>query len=174
MKHRLPTFAMVFSAVLAAPTGPAIAQQSGFQSDFGLIEKCLQEEEGLGRMNCVGLAADDCQMRNEGGTSTVGMGFCLGAERDWWDARLNETYGNLIAKDKADDAEFADLSYVPKKAPALQAMQRAWIPYRDAVCEYEVVQWGGGTGAGPAWSTCTMVETARQYFVLVDRLKSEL
>jgi uncharacterized protein YecT (DUF1311 family) len=55
-------------------------------------------------------------------------------------------------------------------APALQEMQRAWIAFRDTTCQYEVTQWGGGTGSGPAFADCRMRTTARQALTLEDRL----
>ena len=45
-------------------------------------------------------------------------------------------------------------------------MQRAWIEYRDATCAYEAAQWGGGTGAGPAFAGCLMRLTAEQALYL--------
>ncbi|MFT5363966.1 MAG: hypothetical protein ACI9VX_001592 [Dinoroseobacter sp.] len=45
-------------------------------------------------------------------------------------------------------------------------MQRAWIEYRDATCSYEAAQWGGGTGAGPAFAGCLTRLTAEQALYL--------
>lgn len=112
--------------------------------------------------DCAGLAANAC-MEGEGGSSTVGMGFCLGAERDWWDARLNDRYQQVMTRAKAADAELEGLgSAAAPQAPALRDMQRAWIAYRDAACTYEATRWGGGTGAGPAAAQCALSLTARQ------------
>ena len=102
-------------------------------------------------------------MEGEGGSSTVGMGFCLGAERDWWDDRLNTAYGEVMTRAEAGDAELDSLDAAgPRQAGALRDMQRAWIAFRDAACEYEATRWGGGTGAGPAAAQCALTLTARQ------------
>lgn len=110
-------------------------------------------------------------MASPDGGTTVGMGFCLGAEWEWWDARLNATYKQLMEQHKAADAEMAAAgATVPSLADALRAMQRAWLPFRDAACDYERANWGGGTGAGPATAGCLMVQTGRQALSLEARL----
>jgi len=108
------------------------------------------------------------------GSTNVGMGFCYGAERDDWDARLNASYTQLMAIEKAIDAELEQLgSAAPKTAPVLRDMQRAWIAFRDASCNYEGSQWGGGSGTGPAMSLCAMRMTAEQALTLMARLEEK-
>ena len=51
-------------------------------------------------------------------------------------------------------------------AVALRAMQRAWIGFRDATCDYERSLWGGGTGGGPATAACLMRMTGEQTLYL--------
>ena len=64
------------------------------------------------------------------------------------------------ARHEAGDAELkAEGLDVPPVAEALRAMQRAWIAYRDASCDYERAQWAGGTGGGPATAACLMRHT---------------
>jgi uncharacterized protein YecT (DUF1311 family) len=61
----------------------------------------------------------------------------------------------------------ADLgSAAPSQGDALKNMQRAWIAYRDATCDYERSHWGGGTGGGPATVSCLMYMTAEQALYL--------
>lgn len=147
------------------------AQDQDFKMRLEFAEQCLEGKAGADRYACVGLAANDCQEINEGGGTTVGMGYCINRELEWWDGRLNAAYGELSARETADDAEAKSGGWsVPEKLPALKEMQRKWIAYRDALCEHEAVQWGGGTGSGPAYLACLMAETARQSFVLHDRL----
>ncbi|MDE9449370.1 DUF1311 domain-containing protein [Aliiroseovarius sp. Z3] len=118
-------------------------------------------------MRCVGSAANYCMEATEGGLSTVGTSTCLGLEYEDWDRRLNRAYGLLMTRLKAEDEEMATLgSAAPKQAPALLAMQRAWITFRDASCDYERTKWGGGTGGGPASVACMLHQTARQALVL--------
>jgi uncharacterized protein YecT (DUF1311 family) len=65
--------------------------------------------------------------------SQAEMNMCWGKEYRAADARLNETYRQFMAK--LNDEEKAQL----KKA------QLAWIPYRDANCEFVADQYKGGT-----------------------------
>lgn len=164
--------AMAAGMVFFSGSGLALSQSDDFLFEPERIEACLAGKEGANRLSCAGDAANHCMDANEGGSSTVGMGACLDKELAWWDARLNEVYRDLSKRERSDDEEAEAGGWnAPKKLPALKEMQRAWITYRDALCEHEAVQWGGGTGAGPAYLSCLMGETARQYFVLADQLE---
>ncbi len=144
----------------------AAAQDLPFEPDR--IEACLEAGEAE---QCIGRAAEHCASTPDGST-TVGLGFCYGQERDWWDARLNRVYGDLMDQEKAIDDEMAEIgSRAPKRAPALLSMQRAWIVFRDAACSYEYTQWGGGTGGGPANAACLMKLTGQQTLLLESNLQ---
>ena len=157
MKY-LPLLALCLAA-------PAQAQSIDF--DPSPAEACLAAR---GADDCIGRAATLCTEQPDAST-TVGMGFCFGAERDWWDARLNETYADLMTRETARDAEMKEIgATVPETASALRDMQRAWISFRDAACVYEYAQWGGGTGGGPAHAACMMRLTADQTLALQSRL----
>ena len=134
-------------------------------------EGCLTEAEGVERLACVGAAAKVCMSKPNGDT-TVGMGFCLGRELGVWDDRLNAAYARLrrVEWQNMEEAESADLR-VPDTVTALRDMQRAWMRYRDATCTYEFSTWGGGTGGGPANTSCLLDLTARQALMLEDRLE---
>ncbi len=162
MKRAGPIAAFVFLAVIAA-SGASVAQDEPRFTAVP-IESCLS---GAGdreaRLRCIGLGASACMETHESGFTTVGMGFCTDAELGFWDSRLNAAYKQLMAKSKASDAEMKELgATVPSLAETLREMQRAWIPFRDAACDYERAQWGNGTGGGPAALACLMDETARQ------------
>jgi len=167
-----PSLAFATAGLLAVMAGqPASAQSDEMKFRPELVEQCLAGKKGNARLDCAGLAANDCTEINEGGGTTVGLGMCFTAESEWWDVKLNEAYKALTAVETADDLEAKEGGWrAPEKQPVLKDMQRKWIAYRDALCEYEYVQWGGGTGGGPASAACEMSETARQYFVLADRL----
>lgn len=153
-------------AILLAVTGPAAAQDLNFSADETATCVAAAGTQAEKRA-CAGTSANACMDSSDGGYSTVGMGGCLSMELDWWDARLNIAYATLMKREKADDAEFADQSdYIPSKSKALRAMQRAWIPFRDARCDYERSQWGGGTGGGPATVSCLLQATADQTLFL--------
>ena len=120
----------------------------------------------------MGKSADAC-IETPDGYTTVAMGLLPGpgvgalgwvAERGLW---------ALMQLEVAAEAELKQWgSAAPSPAAALREMQRAWIAYRDAACDYEESQWGGGTGAGPAAIGCMMTLTGRQALALEERLAS--
>ncbi len=155
---------------LPLAAGPAAAQDIPFS-----IGQTAQCEAGaadlLAREACVGLSAGACMDTSDGST-TVGMGFCLSRELEFWDGRLNKAYGELMVLEKGVAAELKEMgSAAPSPAAALRDMQRAWVGYRDAACAYEWSQWGGGTGAGPASTQCMMQLTAQEALTLENRLE---
>lgn len=163
---------MRYLLLVAAMGWPGMSAAQDLAFDPGPTVDCLDQADWTEGppYDCVGEAADLC-MSTSDGSSTVGMGFCLDAEWQWWDARLNRVYGDLMAQSKATDAANAEAgASVPSLAENLKAMQRAWIPFRDAACNYEMAQWGGGTGQGPALVGCLMIETGRQTLSMEARL----
>ncbi len=100
------------------------------------------------------------------------MGGCLDYELSYWDDRLNASYRALRAKERASDADWAGSPGAVSKADALRDMQRAWIPLRDATCDYERSQWGGGTGGGPATLACLLRMTGGQTLYLEQMMVS--
>jgi uncharacterized protein YecT (DUF1311 family) len=102
--------------------------------------------------------------QNEGGYSTYGMSYCISLESEWWDEALNFEYARVLSEAAFLDGELSE--GLPSVAEALREMQRAWITYRDATCAFEAAQWGGGTGAGPAYNGCVMRLTAEQAITL--------
>jgi len=131
-------------------------------------ETCLiAMVESQNPTSCIGASANLCMETTEGGWSTHGMSQCLDQELQYWDGRLNTAYKSVRTKRKASDTEMAELgSAAPSQGDALKNMQRAWIAYRDATCDYERSQWGGGTGGGPATVSCLMYMTAEQALYL--------
>lgn len=148
---------------------PVMAGAQELEFDIGHTQACLADAVGPGeRADCAGAAARAC-METPAGGSTVGMGGCLYMEYEWWDARLNAVYRDVRASDRAEDAAYGDMPGAGRLAETLREMQRAWIAFRDATCEYERAQWGGGTGGGPAATDCLMRMTAEQVIYLEAR-----
>ncbi len=151
-------------------SGAANAQELVFSMQA--TDACIADRghEGAAEQ-CIGESANLCMERTDGGQSTAGMVACMGAELEAWDKRLNTAYAELMAREKAEDKEMADLgSAAPKQSPALLDMQRKWIAYRDARCDYIGAQWGGGSGTGPAVQGCHMVMTGKQALFLQQML----
>lgn len=148
------------------PIGAVQAQELDF--DIGYTIDCLDAAADTSeKRQCIGKAADACMINTPGGDSTYGMGGCLSKEGEWWDARLNDAYKVLMRKEKIHDRDNgAGSNGIQSAADSLKAAQRAWIPFRDATCQYEYSQWGGGTGGGPASAACFMRMTAEQTLYL--------
>lgn len=166
---------LIAGAALAQQTPPVQASPPGF--DAARIDQCLLDkgrDHGAAdpRTSCIGIAAAAC-METEGGSTTVGMGFCLDQERQFWDAKLNQAYGEVMTGAKATDRELSDLgSAAEKQEPLLREMQRNWIGFRDAACGFERSRWGGGSGGGPGALQCLLTLTAQQYLWL-DQYRGE-
>ncbi|HET9069897.1 MAG TPA: lysozyme inhibitor LprI family protein [Amaricoccus sp.] len=158
-------------AILLLLATPAIAQEISFSPEA--TEACVAAaEDALGRMGCVGRSADAC-IEGPGGESNAGIGACLVAERDFWEGHRERALGALVEIETRNSEELASLgSAAPSSIEALRAMDGAWIAWRDAACAYEVSQWGGGSGGGPAEAQCLMRMTGRQALALEDRLKA--
>ena len=169
----------VFLALIVLPSlALAVQAQDGPVDDVtyddALLMSCLTSNQESDLSVCIGSASGACMEASEVGGTTMGMSLCLANEVDQWDGLLNAVYQKLMAAEKAADAEMVEIGVDgPKMAEALKAMQRAWIAYRDASCDYEVSQWGNGTGAGPAYQSCMMDMTARQALDLISRLESK-
>jgi uncharacterized protein YecT (DUF1311 family) len=149
-------------------TGSAALAEGGAGFSPAATEACLAEmTDTQDPTTCIGSSANNCMETTEGGWSTYGMSQCLDRELQYWDARLNAAYKTVRATRKATDKEMADLgSAAPSQGDALKNMQRAWIAYRDATCDYERSLWGGSTGGGPATVSCLMYMTAEQALYL--------
>ncbi|PIE18365.1 MAG: hypothetical protein CSA65_05515 [Proteobacteria bacterium] len=153
--------------MLALPL-PATAQDLPPAYPVEALETCLLQKPDVEAEHCIGIAAGDCIYSGQMG-SNAGMGACLAAELSQWDARLNDAYQALLSHERADDV--AAEGPWPDKAPALQQMQRAWMGYRDATCDYAQSLWGGGTGGPLAATECRLDLTARQAILLGQRLE---
>lgn len=151
--------APALAALLLLAAAPVAAQDVVYEP--AILTQCLDAGVAEGG-DCIGDAAAKCMQGPSGGT-TVGMSECFRREGAQWDGLLNEAYGKVMAEAEKADAEMKELgSAAPPQAPPLRDMQRSWIAYRDAACLYEATRWGGGSGAGPAATGCTMELTARQ------------
>jgi len=151
---------LTLAALLLATSVTAQQLRYSDAASDGCVAQALTPEQ---QSECIGVSANLCMGATLDGGTTIGMMQCLDNERDYWDARLNRSYQQARAAAKAQDAEMADIdSSAPQTAPALRDMQRAWIAYRDATCDFEQSQWGGGSGGGPAVLSCLLRMTGAQ------------
>lgn len=155
---------MRFLVVAAAMSlGVGAAAQEDFVFSGPQVQQCFDGVSRAGQSpDCIGTAASTCMEQSPGGYSTVGMGYCLSLELDWWDGALNREYQRVMAISKQRDVDGG----APSVAEAMRAMQRAWITFRDRTCEYEASLWSNGTGAQPAYTGCLMRQTAMQALYL--------
>lgn len=128
--------------------------------DEDTIHGCfLATETGASAGQCIGDAANVCQDL-PGGSTTIGIADCLGAETAVWDKLLNDHYQH--ARDRMFKIGGADLQI------SLRDAQRAWIAFRDAECALEYDRWSGGTIRTVVFASCQMQMTARRAIALRD------
>lgn len=154
---------LALASILALPDA---AWGQGVRFDARQIQSCLDRGEGRA---CIGAAAEACMEATPGGYSTVGMGGCTAAEEAWWDAELNAAYQALRTRERRADTDWQPIPGMlprPSGADTLRDVQRAWIGWRDATCQYEELQWWGGTGASLAGASCRMRLTGEQALTL--------
>jgi uncharacterized protein YecT (DUF1311 family) len=105
----------------------------------------------------LGQAANKCQDQL-GGSTTIGIAQCVGAETDVWDAILNEEYGrtrHLFLKNGGEDL-----------TRSLRDAQPAWIAFRDADCALQYERWAAGSCRSIAHASCLLKMTASRAVVL--------
>ena len=156
------------SVFVCLAAGGAAAQDLPY-SDAATAD-CIAAAPGtMEKRACIGASADACMAAAPDGGTTVSMGGCLDRELSFWDGVLNANYQSARARARETDAEMQRIgASVQGLEAALRDMQRAWIAYRDATCEFERAQWGGGTGGGPAVVDCLMRMTGVQALYLGD------
>lgn len=95
-----------------------------------------------------------CMDRSDG--ITVKMKDCLNAETEYWDARLNSAYKELMARLDPDARKIL-----------LQA-ERSWIVYREKYVSMEGA--GGGSAGGLNAGSLYLMETMKQALLLEGSL----
>ena len=158
--------------VLWAAALPALADDTP-KADMTLTEACLAKAgDDHAKRACVGIAAEAC-IATPDGESNVGMGWCLGTEGDWWEARRRAAATALAAVASETDAANRDAGVdVAEIAPRITAAEAAWSAWRDAECAIDEAFWGGGSGMGVAVTACRMTLTAERVLRL-ERLAAD-
>ena len=123
-----------------------------------LVRACFAETStDVVYPDCLGQAANKCQDQL-GGSTTIGIAQCVGAETDVWDAILNEEYGrtrHLFLKNGGEDL-----------TRSLRDAQPAWIAFRDADCALQYERWAAGSCRSIAHASCLLKMTASRAVVL--------
>ena len=107
-----------------------------------------------GPSSCIGVVSTPCLQRDPGGASgnTADMLDCLTREQRVWDERLNAAYKTMMQACQGKDDKFC---------AARRKLERAWIAYRDDLCDLPYEE-HGGTAASLDFADCMLSETARQ------------
>jgi uncharacterized protein YecT (DUF1311 family) len=92
---------------------------------------------------------------------TSAMMDCLGNENDVQGKRLNQTY--KLAMSQLDATQKA----------ALRKSERAWITQRDATCQTQSDELGGGTASKLVYSNCILDETIKRTKQLKGRIDGQ-
>lgn len=120
------------------------------------MEQCLNSavERDARPEECIGFVAVRCG--DTAGDTTVAMIECLAREHAFWDRLLNQAYGDIRAA--GDDASKS----------GLRDVQRQWIDWRKANCDWKASVFQGGSLAGVVANQCWNEETARRAIDLVE------
>jgi uncharacterized protein YecT (DUF1311 family) len=123
-------------------------------NEVAAVRDCAAKNKDTdqGERRCLfNLVAEPCIKRG-GATKSIEVD-CYSIENSIWDGLLNDNYKGLL--DALDNDQ----------AAKAQAMQRAWMAYRDTTCEfyYDKIQ---GTMATPMHAACLTRESARRAMLL--------
>lgn len=89
----------------------------------------------------------------------LAMNMCAGKEFDREDARLNRNYRDLMGK------------LEPARREKMRELQRVWISFRDLQCEFQSVQYEGGSMYSLVRSSCLTGLTKQRNKDLKDLLE---
>jgi len=162
---RALTFIAVLPLAAQAEPQPAVLELMPYMDS---VAPCLAAAETeADAQACIGEAAGVCMAAEDQNQTTIGMMFCLLAEREAWDRLLNTQYQSTLAglrrEDEADQDLFPEFA---NRVDSLRAAQRAWIPLRDADCSLEYAMWGSGSFRQIAGADCQMRRTAQRTIYL--------
>ncbi|MEM9047008.1 MAG: lysozyme inhibitor LprI family protein [Pseudomonadota bacterium] len=128
-----------------------------YQNDA--LSRCLVETDP--QSDCIGTFRSTCAKL----AKTEGEWFfCIESELEAWDSHLNWLYNLSMEELKKQAIEYDRPTGDHPLAMEgnLREMQRAWIPYRDALCGFAGSLTAGGTSITEEKLLCLNEETARQ------------
>lgn len=137
---------------------PALA--ATFSGDA--IEECLSMSPD--QSVCIGQQTSACIATSTEVPSDFIQSICTEIELEWWDARLNARYGEVMTLNEDFDREFGNTDVDPSQTlvGTYREAQRAWIGFRDASCSHESLSTGAkqGPAADEMMLTCVLRMTA--------------
>ncbi len=139
------------------------------------IEECLgtTQEQSV----CIGEQTSLCANTTEPIPSDFVPGICTEIELEWWDARLNAKYQDLIALHEDFDRQFGNTDNDPSQtlAGTYREAQRQWIGFRDASCNHASLSTGAMDGpvADDLRLTCLLMMTAERTLEMERVLSSQ-
>lgn len=152
---------------------PAVALgQNDLMTRYGAEAAACADDAGrdvLALRHCEGMVAEACMAGEPDGESNLGMSQCSYAEAEFWDARLNAAWRELIALVRHADAE--SRTYEPEFAvreDRLRAAERAWIAYRDAQCAFDYAIYGSGSMRQLMYPSCLSSMTFERVVDLIS------
>lgn len=149
--------------VIAMLATPLAAQEVNDAQVLPTLRACFNAADSVDDARaCIGIGSQICQDQTEGGNSAMGQSFCQQSEAQAWDVLLNEAYRNAMDFAKGTDYDDRNSPEFARREETLRAMQRAWIPFRDAKCDAEYAKWGSGSMRYIAASGCFMYTNAEQ------------
>ncbi|MEM7178989.1 MAG: lysozyme inhibitor LprI family protein [Pseudomonadota bacterium] len=166
--QRLPFPALLVAVAVLAGTGPharAYDIPAERQNTLTMVYdgdsfgRCMGEREDPS--DCIGHFRKACGANAQ---TEEEWFFCIDTELKHWDDYLNRLYKEamgVLGQDDADRDTPAGDS-MRSMTDALRDTQRAWIPYRDALCDFAANMTPGGTTAPEHRMICLSDETARQ------------
>lgn len=134
--------------------------------DPAIMDGCLSGAGDRAALNaCVGLGSSLC-IEATGDPLSPAATACVADEARWWDGMLAETHAKAQAEIAALDAEMhAESPGAAPLAPTLDAMQAAFLAYREATCGFDTQAAGDADPA--AADTCRIEVTAPYVFRLM-------
>lgn len=122
------------AALLAASVAPAEANE--IVSTTGHTENCIEFSQNYAE--CSGKSSGVCSDANSFGGTMAGMAQCPSAELQFWETKM----AGLVSATEAISA-----SSSKAEASAFTKMQKTWINFRGADCEYNSVNYAAEDAA---------------------------
>src|SRR5690348_12822642 len=127
MSLRVASAVGIAAVAILSGVGSGLAQSVASPKDAAAIRACAEKHADNvddGERRCIfTLVSDPCLKRRDM-RPDASRAECFRAEQAIWDELLNENFRKL--RDDLDDAQ----------KDKLRDMQRAWIAYRDATCQF--------------------------------------